>query len=206
MAQINQLSNREWEVMNLLLQGKSNKIIASSLGISVRTVEFHLKNIYAKFKVNSRIELILKLGSATGKFEIKKPGYSTVDRLAENTDNKGEFNPRLEWITSFIRGNRMTRKCIIGVLAAITLTLFLFGNIATAASGVAAAPAAVQEFGGYEPAALTVSSASFGYNFLYQFAEVEYRLRDTSAQRVKVSLQRFSFFDNWRVMEFVTQP
>ncbi len=60
----NQLSEREKEVVRLLLQGKSNKLIALSLGISVRTVEFHLKNIYAKFQVNSRIELILKLGHA----------------------------------------------------------------------------------------------------------------------------------------------
>ena len=55
MAQFNKLSNREWEVAKLLLQGKSNKLIASALGISDRTVEFHLKNIYAKFQVSSRI-------------------------------------------------------------------------------------------------------------------------------------------------------
>lgn len=206
MAQVNPLSNREWEVMNLLLQGKSNKIIASSLGISVRTVEFHLKNIYAKFKVSSRIELILKLGDTTGEFEIEKLGLSTVDRSAENTENRSGSNPRLERATSVVRGSLMTQKWIIRVFTAILITVFLVGNIATAASGVEAAPAAVQEFGGYEPAALTVSSVSFGYNLLYQFAEVEYRLRDTSAQRVKVSLQRFSFFDNWQVMEFVTQP
>jgi len=49
MTQNNRLSNREWEVVELLLQGKSNKLIAGALGISVRTVEFHLKNIYTKF-------------------------------------------------------------------------------------------------------------------------------------------------------------
>ncbi len=206
MAQAKQLSNREREVMKLLLQGKSNKSIASSLGISVRTVEFHLKNIYAKFKVDSRIELILKLGDTTGKFEIEKLGLSTVDWSAENTENRSESTPRLEWATSFVRGSLMAQKWIIRVLTAIAVTVFLVGNISTAASGVAAAPAAVQEFGGYEPAALTVSSVSFGYNLLYQFAEVEYRLRDTPAQRVKVSLQRFSFLNNWRVVEFVTQP
>jgi DNA-binding CsgD family transcriptional regulator len=56
MKQINLLSKREKEVVELLLQGKSNKLIALSLGISNRTVEFHLKNVYAKFQVNSRIE------------------------------------------------------------------------------------------------------------------------------------------------------
>jgi len=66
------LSDREWEVVKLLLEGKSNKLIALSLSISDRTVEFHLKNIYRKFQVSSRVELILKLGDSTvaGKGEI----------------------------------------------------------------------------------------------------------------------------------------
>ena len=42
MAQSNQLSDREQEVVKLLLEGKSNKLIASALGISDRTVEFQL--------------------------------------------------------------------------------------------------------------------------------------------------------------------
>ena len=89
MEQLPRLSNREWDVVKLLMQAKSNKLIASSLDISVRTVEFHLKNIYAKFQVSSRIELILKLGNATGWLEIKKPGVSTVagrGQIAENRD------------------------------------------------------------------------------------------------------------------------
>ena len=56
------LSRREKEVVGLLLQGKSNKQIALSLGVSERTVEFHLRNIYNKTQVSSRVELILKLG------------------------------------------------------------------------------------------------------------------------------------------------
>ena len=52
MVQVNQLSEREKEVVKLLLQGKSNKLIALSLGISASTVEFHLKNVYAKFQVS----------------------------------------------------------------------------------------------------------------------------------------------------------
>ena len=72
MAQSDNLSSREWQVANLLLEGKSNKLIASSLGISESTVEFHLKNIYAKFQVSSRMELVIKLGQSTvaGKGEI----------------------------------------------------------------------------------------------------------------------------------------
>jgi DNA-binding CsgD family transcriptional regulator len=65
MADLYPLSNREQDVVNQLRQGKSNKLIASSLGISERTVEFHLTNIYAKLQVSSRTELVLKLGDST---------------------------------------------------------------------------------------------------------------------------------------------
>ena len=57
----NQLSEREKDVADLLVQGKSNKQIALELGIANRTVEFHLSNIYAKLEVASRTEAVLKL-------------------------------------------------------------------------------------------------------------------------------------------------
>ncbi|OIN98049.1 MAG: hypothetical protein AUJ21_00020 [Anaerolineae bacterium CG1_02_58_13] len=86
MEQIRLLSRREKEVVTLLLQGKSNKQIALSLGVSERTVEFHLKNIYAKLQVNSRVELILQLGKATGDIT-EKPVESTVDIVVKNVHN-----------------------------------------------------------------------------------------------------------------------
>jgi len=54
------LSEREQEVLNALSDGLSNKEIAAKLFISVPTVRFHLKNIYAKLHVNSRTEAVLK--------------------------------------------------------------------------------------------------------------------------------------------------
>ena len=86
MEQIGLLSRREKEVTTLLLQGKSNKQIALSLGVSERTVEFHLKNIYTKLQVSSRVELILKLGKTTGGI-IEKLGESTVDVLDKSIHN-----------------------------------------------------------------------------------------------------------------------
>src|SRR5215208_4243482 len=99
MAQDDRLSKREREVVKLLLEGKSNKLIASSLGISKRTVEFHLKNIYAKFEVNSRIELILKLGNTTGIGEIEKLGQTTVDAMGEIAENRDRLITRMGWAT-----------------------------------------------------------------------------------------------------------
>jgi DNA-binding NarL/FixJ family response regulator len=53
------LSEREQEVLALLTQGLSNKEIAQRLYLSVRTVEGHLANIYAKLGVHSRTEAAL---------------------------------------------------------------------------------------------------------------------------------------------------
>ncbi|HNS60386.1 MAG TPA: helix-turn-helix transcriptional regulator [Anaerolineales bacterium] len=63
MMQTELFSKREKEVIELLLQGKSNKQIAAALGISKSTVEYHLKNIYRKLDVVSRAEAILHLSN-----------------------------------------------------------------------------------------------------------------------------------------------
>ncbi len=93
MEVLSRLSKRESEVVGLLLQGKSNKMIAAALGIAERTVEFHLKNIYVKCEVSSRVELILKLGSATGKERASRLWSSTVDRVGENAENWDAADP-----------------------------------------------------------------------------------------------------------------
>jgi DNA-binding NarL/FixJ family response regulator len=53
------LSERETEVLSLLAQGLTNKDIAQTLVLSVRTVEAHLRNIYGKLGVHSRTEAAL---------------------------------------------------------------------------------------------------------------------------------------------------
>jgi len=51
-----QLTEREMAVLQLLAEGKSNKEIAAALTVSVRTVKFHLDNLYSKMGVSSRTE------------------------------------------------------------------------------------------------------------------------------------------------------
>ena len=62
MTEANQFSEREKEVIELLLQGRSNKQIALALYIAESTVEAHLTRIYAKLGVSSRAEAIIRLG------------------------------------------------------------------------------------------------------------------------------------------------
>lgn len=54
------LSERELEVLRALTEGLSNKEMAAKLFISLPTVRFHLKNIYAKLHVSSRTEAVIK--------------------------------------------------------------------------------------------------------------------------------------------------
>jgi LuxR family maltose regulon positive regulatory protein len=51
-------SAREEEVLRLVLEGKSNKVIARALFITENTVKFHLKRIFAKLDVHGRRNVI----------------------------------------------------------------------------------------------------------------------------------------------------
>jgi DNA-binding CsgD family transcriptional regulator len=61
-------TNKERAVIELLLQGKSNKKIAFILHLTPRTIEYHLTNIYNKLGVGSRSEAVLKLTQSNLRF------------------------------------------------------------------------------------------------------------------------------------------
>ena len=55
---LDSLTKREEEVLQMLLQGASNRKIAKELFISESTVKTHVRNILSKFNVSSRVELL----------------------------------------------------------------------------------------------------------------------------------------------------
>ncbi len=59
--EVERLSPRELEILNLIAPGFSNKEIADRLNISIESVRWHLKNIYHKLHVHSRTEAANKL-------------------------------------------------------------------------------------------------------------------------------------------------
>ncbi len=54
------LTDREVQVLDLLVQGERPQFIANSLAISINTVRRHLSSIFKKLDVNSQIECIEK--------------------------------------------------------------------------------------------------------------------------------------------------
>jgi DNA-binding NarL/FixJ family response regulator len=57
-ATVEALTDREADVLRLTARGLTNKAIGRALGISGRTVQGHLANIYGKLEVNSRTEAV----------------------------------------------------------------------------------------------------------------------------------------------------
>jgi len=59
MADLKQrFTTREEQIVNFVVRGYSNKQIGSALGISERTVKYHVSNILQKSRVSTRKELL----------------------------------------------------------------------------------------------------------------------------------------------------
>ena len=54
------LSEREKEILSLLVKGKSYKAVASACFISIDTVSTHVRHIYEKLHVHSKSEAVAK--------------------------------------------------------------------------------------------------------------------------------------------------
>ncbi len=59
------LTAQELTVTRLAVRGMTNRQIARELVLSVKTIEYHLGNAYAKLGINSRMELGHRLAPQT---------------------------------------------------------------------------------------------------------------------------------------------
>jgi DNA-binding NarL/FixJ family response regulator len=55
------LSQRQSQIIRLLLSGRSDKQIAHELHIALPTIRTHLSRLFAKFSVQDRVELIVSV-------------------------------------------------------------------------------------------------------------------------------------------------
>ncbi|SHN22183.1 two component transcriptional regulator, LuxR family [Gracilibacillus kekensis] len=60
------LNNREWQIIQLMKKGWTNRMIAEQLGISEGTVKNYLSIIYKKLQIKNRVELLQMLSDMTG--------------------------------------------------------------------------------------------------------------------------------------------
>ena len=63
-SEVEKLSAREREVLDLVVQGFSNKEIADRLAVTLEAIRWHLKHIYHKLQVHSRTDAALKYSRA----------------------------------------------------------------------------------------------------------------------------------------------
>jgi DNA-binding CsgD family transcriptional regulator len=54
------LNDREYEVLNLIAQGHTNKQIADQLFLALPTIKTHTSNLYSKLDVNNRTQAVHK--------------------------------------------------------------------------------------------------------------------------------------------------
>jgi DNA-binding CsgD family transcriptional regulator len=119
----NPFTEREKDVARILLQGKSNKQIALELGITSRTVEFHLRNIYTKLGVASRTEAILKLAErGLLKTPDAVPVESTVEEMSDPLENdRNIISNVISWripmkTYTILAGLLLTLLIVIGII------------------------------------------------------------------------------------------
>jgi ATP/maltotriose-dependent transcriptional regulator MalT len=56
------LSERELEVLDLICDGKTNKVIGEELFVSINTIKSHVLRIYEKLDVNNRTQALKRVG------------------------------------------------------------------------------------------------------------------------------------------------
>ncbi len=90
-ADVATLSTRELDVLELVAAGLTNDAIAHQLFLSVRTVERHLANIYAKLRVSGkagRTAAAVRYSEA-----VRARRHATTGRLGGGTDGGPDQTP-----------------------------------------------------------------------------------------------------------------
>jgi DNA-binding CsgD family transcriptional regulator len=92
------LSPRELQVAKLVCQGFNNEEIATNLKMKLGTVKTHIRNIYRRIRVSSKIEMLLKFVDGITKLSTKKaislPVPIVVIAKARENINPSDISPK----------------------------------------------------------------------------------------------------------------
>jgi DNA-binding NarL/FixJ family response regulator len=87
------LTVRERQILYPVLEGKPNKLIASELGISMRTVESHRASLFYKMGVKNAVQLACTLYSQHGKLPAVATSSNQTPRPNSNSNPNPNANP-----------------------------------------------------------------------------------------------------------------
>ncbi|MCJ7522850.1 MAG: LuxR C-terminal-related transcriptional regulator, partial [Dehalococcoidia bacterium] len=74
------LSKRELDIVKLIARGLSNREIATGLGLSIRTVQGHIGQVFKKLGASSRTEALVR---------VLKEGWVTLDDVTREISTTG---------------------------------------------------------------------------------------------------------------------
>ncbi|MFE2279818.1 helix-turn-helix transcriptional regulator [Streptomyces sp. NPDC059454] len=63
-GELSRLTPQQLRIARRVAEGATNREVALSLSVSTRTVDYHLRNIFATLGVRSRVELVRLVGQA----------------------------------------------------------------------------------------------------------------------------------------------
>lgn len=82
-TELDALSVAEWRVAASVAEGLTNREVAAALFLSVKTVDFHLQQIYRKLALRSRTELAVRVAGRTSSSPARRPAPSSQEHVNE---------------------------------------------------------------------------------------------------------------------------
>ncbi|MGZ4542139.1 MAG: response regulator transcription factor [Mycobacteriaceae bacterium] len=85
-----ELTDREWQVLELVALGRTNRAIARTMAVSPRTVAKHLEHVYAKLNVTSRAAAVTRSMSSAGEEVVSSAATTRIGPSPARRPTAGE--------------------------------------------------------------------------------------------------------------------